>query len=68
MFGSEREREIFEANGWTYDQVARQWVAPDGHVVTTDDLVLAADILGVGVERRVREVARAHSKTTDVER
>lgn len=65
MFGSEREREIFESHGWSYDHVAREWRAPDGHVVTTDELMCAADVLGIAVERRVREVAAAHGRRSD---
>lgn len=52
------ERAIFEQHGWRYDQIARCYVSPDGGTrVSTDDLVTAADVLGPGVERRVREIA-----------
>ena len=55
---SDDERRIFEQWGWTYDQIARAYISPDGgQRVATDDLVTAADVMGPGMELRVREIA-----------
>jgi len=62
---SDQERDILEGWGWTYDYVARKWVAPDGYEITTDDLMLGAQVLGPGVEDRLRELARAHGRETE---
>ena len=57
---STEEAAIFEQYGWRFDAVQRVWIAPDEQRVSTDDLMLAAEVLGPGVERRVREIARQH--------
>lgn len=36
---SDQERTLFEDWGWEYDYIGRKWVAPNGHEITTDQLM-----------------------------
>jgi hypothetical protein len=59
---SDEERALFEEYGWTYDYVARQWLAPDGATVTNDELVLYASVYGPRVESELLRVVRRHGR------
>lgn len=61
---SDIERRIFEACGWVYDTAQRAWLAQDGsgYRVTTDDLMVAADVVGKDMERHLKRVAWRHRK------
>lgn len=36
---SMEEQALFEQQGWAQDLIRRQWVAPDGFIITYDDLM-----------------------------
>lgn len=59
---SDKERELFERWGWEHNYVTKEWTAPDGYVVTVDDLMKAADEFGPDVEIALANVAAEHGR------
>ena len=53
------EQALFEQYGWMQNLVARKWMAPDGFVLTYDDLMDLADEAG---ERALVYVIVLHGK------
>jgi hypothetical protein len=42
---SDEERIFFERHHWRYDHIACEWIAPDDFRISTETLVVAADLL-----------------------
>lgn len=62
---SDKERKLFEEYGWLYNYAEREWVAPDGYVITTDDIMKATDEWGPNVEIGLLQVIATHGKLNE---
>jgi hypothetical protein len=60
---SDEEKTVLENNGWEYNYVSREWIAPDGTILTQDSLFEIMTSFGERAELELKIFASQHNKT-----